>query len=959
MSKPKLIEDTEALVDILRREKPKCILLVECELPIWDVDTVTIKHIQTSDVLEEELSTLKHRDSIRAVLDTLDISLDIPIIVGSKSVQRAAVIAAAILSLECQNVSLCTFKLDERSLKWVVDAQPGLVELRDNSFDVSPIDSCVEVDEGINVDLKKTMQAYEALFSGTSTGKLPSTDYIELDLDAARPCWNSSTKRLFFEMPSALSRNQFLQITNNILCYASFALAPFGLPDLIRKRYTCAEFLSQTQVLVQDILEVCSDVAYEEFGVDETSMALSLHKWTEEVRDPECIEQIKAIGRLAQTLFELPRVVEIPLHLTSQDTSSFLEKLYKELKSRIHVACPWALHLPFDRDGPNACLGAEHTSKDEEDEWKCMYAGVAHSLLYIPQKKNQSLQKLSSLQQRTLIQVVAESAQSIFKTGYAVSMVQVQALIEATQGNDEQGTIRTGESKYSFYAVIHTLSSSLEAEEVDFRLRENTSHFVEQGDMLYHSKNYDEAILRYSEALLELPLFHSMSCKAIVGKAKCFFKKGDTSIAEELCRVSLQLDQFDNGAYDCLAGICEESNDYSNALQNYVLSFVVQGSRSLEAADSIDRVAKLIGRHTARTYFDEMQKDSRLPASWLVASYFEAFVHDIDYGIALHIEVSKHLDIESNALSTEMLYHRAIFNKRNQHYDKAYSDVQAIITREMADDMKASVLNLHSSFLYIVGDVNAAIDTIEQSLEINVCVNSLIKKAAFMSELGDFEEAYRLCDEALLLDPTSPDACLHKGQTALLQGDYLKAVEWLRRAMARSLAIPIVYVIYATALYRSGSAPQANDTFHEACALFSTSVEVHLFYGEVLADQGNYAQAMQHFVQAHNILPDCPLPFLNAGRVYVATNNPLRAVEHFNQALIVDARCSSAHLDIAQVLFAQGKTAQAFHHFDVAVECCRFLPEIEEVYSSRAVASAQLKATDILGVDLRHMMRQK
>nr|CCA20240.1 Mitochondrial Protein Translocase (MPT) Family puta [Albugo laibachii Nc14] len=960
VSKPKLIHHTEALVDIIGRNIPKCVLLVASEYSSWNGDAVIVKYVQPSDVLGENSTTLKDRKSILAVLEKLDIRHDDSVIVASESVQRVAVIAVAILSVEFQNVSLCIFDPRGGTTKWANDLQAVPLELQDNSFDVPALTSSVEIQKSRKGASRETIQAYEAFLDSAPAGKCETKDWVKINLDGPSTSGDLPTKKSFFGMPSALSRDQFLQITNNILCYASFVLAPLGFPNFIRRRYTCAEFLSQTQVLVQDILEVCSDVAYEEFGVDETLMALSLHKWTEEVRDSECIEQIKTIGQLAQSLFELPRAVEIPLHLTSQRTSAILEKLLLELESRIDAACPWTLHSHFATNVQDTDLYAESLNKDMENDWKCMYAGVAYSLLYVPHQKFQTWNKLSNLQQRTLIQVVAESVRSIFETEVNISMVQVQALIEATPGMDEEAATWTKQIKYSFYAMMHTLSSSLESGEVDSERRERSASYVEQGDRFFRSGCYDEAISFYSKALLELPIFHALSWKAIVGKAKCYAKKGDTSVAQQLCKISLQLDQFQNEAYECLAEMFEEeSDDFIEALQNYVVAFVLHGSRSLEVANSIDRVAKEIGRQTAKSFFDEMQKDHRLPASWLVVSYFEAFVHDIDHAITIHSDISKHLDVPLDALSTDTLYHRAIFHKRNQMYDKAQSDLQALLERNLADDIKATVLNLHSSFLYILGDVTAAIEKIDQSLEINVCVNSLVKKAGFMTELGDFEEAYKLYDEALILDCRSPDAYLHKGQTALLQGSYSKAVEWLRRTMARSVAIPIIHVIYATALYRSGSILQANDTFREACVLFPDSAEIHLFYGEILADQGDYAKAMQHFVLAHDILPECPLPFLNAGRVYVATNNPSSAIEHFNQALKVDPRCSSAHLDIAQVLFAQGRTSEAFRHFDAAANCCRFLPEVEEVYSSRAVANAQLKATEILGVDLRHLMRQK
>ncbi|KAJ0403193.1 hypothetical protein ATCC90586_000164 [Pythium insidiosum] len=370
---------------------------------------------------------------------------------------------------------------------------------------------------------------------------------------------------------------------------------------------------------------------------------------------------------------------------------------------------------------------------------------------------------------------------------------------------------------------------------------------------------------------------------------------------------------------------------------------------------------RLVGRNAARDIFRSMIVQHELPTKWLVQSYFDSFEHDVDYSICVPLEVEKNLSADSSTQSAEQLVYRAVHYKRKQEYDHAQASITAAVGREFADEtIRAVALNLHASFLYVVGDVHAAVDAISEAIELNPSsVNALVKKGGFLSEVGDMESAQACFDAALELDPNEADVYLHMGQKELLEGKFYEAVQCLRRSISRSEALPVTHVSYGMALYKSGSSYQAVDVFEEAARVFPNSPEVHLFYGEVLADQGDYAGAMKHFLRSFELSPLCPLPFLNAGRVYVSTNDPLRAIAHFEQALAIDPRCSSAHLDIAQVLFAQGRTTEAFEHFDLAARCCRFLPEVEEVCAAKEMARMQERVTDILGVDLRHIMRSK
>lgn len=597
-----------------------------------------------------------------------------------------------------------------------------------------------------------------------------------------------------------------------------------------------------------------------------------------------------------------------------------------------------------------------------------MYRSVVYVLGYIPQDVNARHKKLSTLQIKSFIQAVAEASWDVIKNEASeLSQIEFQALCETLHGEKREHLINlVAKTKRTLYVLKHFLTRSLlKTDEILADKLACVREAVLDGDMRRRSGCNQVALAAYSKAFEYLPLHHKDLENALVGRARCFLDMNEPGRAKTEALIALKLNPYSVGGYECLGRIEDKNEHPEAAMQHYISSFILDGSRSAEVADSIDRTSRSVGRRVAKALFAKIEKLHELPSAWLVDSYFESFEHDADYTARVPFDIAKKEKVEQNHLDALALLHRAIHFKRTKKYGAAQRDIWTLVSKDMQSEGlmvedRALALNLHASLLYVAGDVHTAIKVINKSLELQpTCVNSLVKKGGFLAEIGETDNAILCFSRAIELDPNEADVHLHLGQTELLDGNYNKAVQCLRRCISRSDALPMTHVAYGMALYKSGSTYQAKDVFNEASRKFPESAEVHLFHGEVLADQGNYADAMRHFLTAWELSPQCPLPFLNAGRVYVGTNDPMRAIAHFNQALKVDPRCSSAHLDIAQVLFAQGRTSEAFEHFKVAASCCRFLPEVEEVCACQEMAKMQLKVTEILGVELRHIMRSK
>ncbi|CEG35653.1 Translocase of outer mitochondrial membrane complex, subunit TOM70/TOM72 [Plasmopara halstedii] len=1006
------------------------------------------------------LSVSELRDVFRA--DGIDPNRPIAL-VSSKPEEAAAVATALLLGGQQAEITFCTEPLTDRFVKLfpssyttdLYDKGQLLYKNEQGGFDLSS-----ELHEVlVTDDDKKIRIKLEKAYNGYNSGKasMKREDMTQNLVDKEEIVWVEDGRR-YFDMPSPISKVEFLDVSRTIFRVVSFVLAPFGFPDSLHEKRSLQEVKTQCGSLFQDVLEVCSDLIYQEKGLNEGAMAMSVHKWVEENHDRDCTSCIKAINELWDVLYTPPSVLEVP-DLTEDQIVALATNLEQKMLELVNKRAPWAFesvcdekeirddeieldcddtlkiieenekrmkeqnemdtkenNVDFDEEGRShkarsvnedtvvagktdisaevvsdknitsrqhnisnvkadtkkttQTTNVETNSKNNANAgqkrnkgWDCMYLVVVYALGYIPRNLNARQKKLSSLQIKSFIQAVAEASWEVIKTEPSeLSQIEFQALCETLHDKKQEQYSKTGKT---LYVLEHFLNRSLKKDEILVDELAGVREAIFDGDISRRSGRYQIALAAYSKSFEFLPLYHKDLENAMIGRARCFIDMNELGRAKTEALIALKLNPYSVGAYECLGSVEDKSEHPEAAMQHYVSSFILDGSRSADLAESIDRTSRRVGRGVAKALFAKIEKVHEMPSAWLVESYFESFEHDADYTTHVSIDIAEKEEVVLSKLGARTLLHRAIYNKRRKMYGAAQRDIWTVVAKDMASEdltteERAVALNLYASLLYVAGDVHTAIEVINESLKLQqTLVNSLIKKGGFLAEIGEKDEAILCFSKAMELDPNEADVHLHFGQMKLLDGNFHEAVQCLRRCISRSDALPMTHVVYGMALYKSGSTHQAKDVFDEASKKFPGSAEVHLFYGEVLADQGNYANAMRHFLTAWKLSPQCPLPFLNAGRVYVSTNDPLRAIVHFKQALKVDPRCSSAHLDIAQILFAQGRTDEAFEHFEMAASCCRFLPEVEEVCACQEMAKMQLKVTEILGVELRHIMRSK
>jgi tetratricopeptide (TPR) repeat protein len=205
----------------------------------------------------------------------------------------------------------------------------------------------------------------------------------------------------------------------------------------------------------------------------------------------------------------------------------------------------------------------------------------------------------------------------------------------------------------------------------------------------------------------------------------------------------------------------------------------------------------------------------------------------------------------------------------------------------------------------IVMHARKVIDTAEQqsSADQGYRLMARIQGAAAFCTLGRFEEAEKLCREAMAIKPDYIDAvitlanvCLGNSQATLAKNyyrQYLSLIESYRPGNETDDLILHFLEAQHIAWYGLGVIAQADGDFDEASKCF------------------------RHVI-------DCDAAYLDTyyrlGFLYLKTNQARRAEEMFAKDLIIHPDSIPAYCGMAQALIVQGKPDQAVKHIEKAVE---------------------------------------
>jgi len=185
---------------------------------------------------------------------------------------------------------------------------------------------------------------------------------------------------------------------------------------------------------------------------------------------------------------------------------------------------------------------------------------------------------------------------------------------------------------------------------------------------------------------------------------------------------------------------------------------------------------------------------------------------------------------------------------------------------------------------------------------------------------GRNDDARRVFDRALRINPDLPDATTFLGLLASREGDAVRAESLFRSAINMQPDFAVPHNDLASILAREGKYPEAEFHFSKAVEGDPTDPQVRHNYGVLLAKTGPMDKALRQLKEAVRLDPKS-IPFhLDLGNALARVGEDSQAEQEYRAAIAQDDANGEVHLRLAELLDRRGQPDDARQHYERAAE---------------------------------------
>jgi protein O-GlcNAc transferase len=218
-----------------------------------------------------------------------------------------------------------------------------------------------------------------------------------------------------------------------------------------------------------------------------------------------------------------------------------------------------------------------------------------------------------------------------------------------------------------------------------------------------------------------------------------------------------------------------------------------------------------------------------------------------------------------------------------------------------------------------------------------------LELALTMHQQGRLEQAGRIYQEILRIQPGHADAQHLLGVIALQSGQPQRAAELIARAIKNHDGNAAYYTNFGNALQQLNETDSAIRSYDRAIALQPDYANAYANRGNALRARGQLEQALNSYDRALALQPDNADTHNNRGMVLQALKRLHAAQESYEQAIAIDP-------DYAEALNNRGNVLQELHQLEPAVssydQAIKINPGVAVTYFNRADARRKLQRFD-------------
>lgn len=239
----------------------------------------------------------------------------------------------------------------------------------------------------------------------------------------------------------------------------------------------------------------------------------------------------------------------------------------------------------------------------------------------------------------------------------------------------------------------------------------------------------------------------------------------------------------------------------------------------------------------------------------------------------------------------------------------------------------------------------------------------MVKRAGVAMDGGNHDQALKLFEKALIIDPDTVDALLHRANLRMLQSNLSEAQADLEQCVKLRPSHILAHLRLAAVLTSKNDPPGAKKHLEKAARVDPDSSEVQSYRGELLFTQNEFVEAKEHFEKAIQLEPKNPTPYVNAALAVL--NSPpepgkqleiaAQAVEYLEKAIEVDPQFQAAYIQLGQLKLGMAQDLASAREvlalYEKGLSYCRTKDEMKDLCSMKILTQAQVDAANMLNME--------
>ena len=232
---------------------------------------------------------------------------------------------------------------------------------------------------------------------------------------------------------------------------------------------------------------------------------------------------------------------------------------------------------------------------------------------------------------------------------------------------------------------------------------------------------------------------------------------------------------------------------------------------------------------------------------------------------------------------------------------------------------------------------------------------------------GKHDQALKLFEKALIMDPDAVDALLHRANLRMLQGNLPEAKVDLEKCIKLRPNHVLAHLRLAAVLTSTNDHLGAKRHLKKAEDVNPDSSEVQSYRGELLFTQNEFVEAKDQFNKAIKLEPKNPTPYVNAALAVLNTppepgkqmEIALEAVKYLGQAIEVDPQFQAAYVQLGQLKLGMAtdlsSAREVLKLYEQGLGYCRTKDEMKDLCSMKILTQAQVDAATMLKMETFNM----